>query len=352
VQHLAGLAPVATITAVATAGEGKGLQAGDVLIKVGDVEYPSVVQTMQQVRARKGSTVAMRVLRQQADGTLAAIDLPAVKVGSKGQVGVGLGDSSSTSAVVASPIVVMHTPALKPYDTSAATAVITAGSRIVSVNDQPVQTLREVAAHLHTLARTTPVDQSATVHLGFRRPAAGSVDATGPQESVTITLNPTDLAELRLLSYEATSMALAFEPQDFILKASNPGEALAFGFAETKRVMAMTYLTFARLAQGTVKVEHLKGPVGIAHLGTLVAGKGFIWLLFFLALISVNLAVINFLPLPIVDGGQFLFLVYEAVRGKPVPIAVQNGVTMVGLVLIGGIFLLVTFNDIRNLLGL
>src|SRR5207237_1803349 len=106
------------------------------------------------------------------------------------------------------------------------------------------------------------------------------------------------------------------------------------------------------LAQGTVKVEHLKGPVGIAHLGTIVAGKGFIWLLFFMALISVNLAVINFLPLPIVDGGQFLFLVYEQVRGRPVPASVQNVVTMAGLVLIGCVFLVVTYNDITNLFGL
>jgi regulator of sigma E protease len=101
-----------------------------------------------------------------------------------------------------------------------------------------------------------------------------------------------------------------------------------------------------------VKVEHLKGPVGIAHLGTLVAERGFIWLLFFMALISINLAVINFLPLPIVDGGQFLFLVYEQIRGKPVPPGFQNVVTMAGLVLIGCVFLIVTYNDITHLFGL
>ncbi|MEZ6318389.1 MAG: site-2 protease family protein [Phycisphaerales bacterium] len=69
-------------------------------------------------------------------------------------------------------------------------------------------------------------------------------------------------------------------------------------------------------------------------------------------MISVNLAVINFLPLPIVDGGQFLMLVYEQVRGRPVPILVQNAVTLAGLVLIGGAFLFVTFNDVKSLFGL
>jgi regulator of sigma E protease len=115
--------------------------------------------------------------------------------------------------------------------------------------------------------------------------------------------------------------------------------------------MMMTYLTFARLFEGTVKVEHLKGPVGIAQMGTKVAERGLIWLLFFMALISVNLAVINFLPLPIVDGGQFIFLVLEQIRGRPVSPQIQNVTTMIGLLLIGTMFIIVTFNDIVNLFG-
>jgi regulator of sigma E protease len=74
-----------------------------------------------------------------------------------------------------------------------------------------------------------------------------------------------------------------------------------------------------------------------------------IHLIFFLGVISINLAVVNFLPLPIVDGGLFLMLVYEGVVRKPVPMAVQNALTVVGLVLIGSMFLIVTFHDIKAL---
>ena len=140
----------------------------------------------------------------------------------------------------------------------------------------------------------------------------------------------------------------AFKPAEFTLRAEGPIDSVRVGLAETHRVMLMTYLTFARLFQGTVKIEHLKGPVGIAHLGTRVADRGLIWLLFFMALISVNLAVVNFLPIPIVDGGQFLFILFEWVRGKPVPEAVQSIATVAGRLLIGAAFLVVTFNDIRN----
>jgi len=116
-------------------------------------------------------------------------------------------------------------------------------------------------------------------------------------------------------------------------------------------VIVMTYVTLLRLFEGSVQVEHLRGPVGIAHLGTQVVDQGLIQLLFFLAVISANLAVINFLPLPIVDGGHAVFLISEWITGRPVSVAVQNVATLAGLLLIGAVFLVVTFNDIMRLVG-
>ncbi|MBY0313687.1 MAG: site-2 protease family protein [Phycisphaerales bacterium] len=134
-------------------------------------------------------------------------------------------------------------------------------------------------------------------------------------------------------------------------KADGIGGAVSMGLHETHRVMMMTYLTFARLVQGTVKIEHLKGPVGIAHVGVKIADRGLVWLLFFLALISVNLAVINFLPIPIADGGHMVFLLYEQFTGKPPAASVQNAAAVIGLVLLGGVFLIVTFHDVGNLVS-
>jgi regulator of sigma E protease len=70
------------------------------------------------------------------------------------------------------------------------------------------------------------------------------------------------------------------------------------------------------------------------------------YLVFFLAMISVNLSVLNFLPLPIVDGGLFLYLVWERVTGKPPSMRFQNAATALGLVLLGSIFVLTFFNDV------
>ena len=100
-----------------------------------------------------------------------------------------------------------------------------------------------------------------------------------------------------------------------------------------------------------MSVKQLHGPVGIVHIGTKVADRGFMYLLFFLAMISVNLAVLNFLPLPIVDGGLFLFLVYEKIRGRPPSIAFQNAAALLGLALIGTLFVVTFFNDVMRLTG-
>jgi len=92
--------------------------------------------------------------------------------------------------------------------------------------------------------------------------------------------------------------------------------------------------------------------VGIVHLGTQVAERGIEYMIYFIGLISINLAVINFLPLPIVDGGLFVLLMVEKIRGKPVPPQVQSAINLIGLVLIGALFLTVTYHDIVRLTGL
>jgi regulator of sigma E protease len=118
---------------------------------------------------------------------------------------------------------------------------------------------------------------------------------------------------------------------------------------ETKKLVLMTYLTIDRLFRGSVGVDQLRGPVGIVHIGAKVADKGLLYSLFFLGMISVNLAVINFLPLPIVDGGLFLFLIYEKLKGKPPPIAFQNAATIVGLCIIVTLFVVTFYNDVVRL---
>jgi regulator of sigma E protease len=176
-------------------------------------------------------------------------------------------------------------------------------------------------------------------------------DGTGPRE-VMIPLDATWTAQLAQLHWQSPLGPYVFDSLQVTRSSGgDPIEAVQMGLHETWNFVVLTYVTIDRLFRGTVGVEQLHGPVGIVHLGTRIADKGVAYMLFFLALISVNLAVLNFLPLPIVDGGLMLYLVYEKFKGRPPSIGFQNGAALVGLLLIGSLFLVTFYNDILRLVG-
>src|SRR5205823_8864466 len=131
-------------------------------------------------------------------------------------------------------------------------------------------------------------------------------------------------------------------------KTSNPLIAAAWGTTETRDFILQFYLTLHRMFTGSVSYKNMMGPVGIFNAGRHFAIKGTDWLLWFLSMISANLAVVNFLPIPIVDGGLFTFLVLEKIQGKPLSPRAQAVAQIVGFALIISVFLLVTFQDIKR----
>ncbi len=136
------------------------------------------------------------------------------------------------------------------------------------------------------------------------------------------------------------------------LKASGPWDALMMGAKKTGYFVLQVYTMMERMiVSRSVGVENMAGPVGIVKMGSEVARVGFHRLLFFLAIISANLAVINFLPLPIMDGGLMVFLLVEKIKGSPVSLKVQVVTQVIGMFLIGAAFLFVTFNDVIRLAG-
>ncbi|MCC6426874.1 MAG: site-2 protease family protein [Phycisphaerales bacterium] len=358
VRHIVGLTPVMGIREAQEIAKEQGLRDGDIFARLGAIEYPSIAQGMQEIKRNAGKKVPIVVLRRKGSEW---IEIPLeAKVSGKGTIGFFVGESDADTALLAVPPEQLR-PAVqigsaKPemFRPPAVGIIDHPGSRITAVNGIPVETLTQVRDLLRTAAISALAEtqRGVTARLTIEPPrAAGQPGQARPTSEVDLTLKESELRALASLTWTSPVGSWIFEPEQMVLKATGPLAALDLGLAETRRVMMTTYLTFARLFQGTVKVEHLKGPVGIAHIGTRLADRGLVWLLFFMALISVNLAVINFLPLPIVDGGQFIFLTLEGIRGRPVPIPIQNAVSLAGIALIGSVFLIVTFNDIRNLFG-
>ncbi len=370
-SHVLGLSGVMSVATEETAVPEKvrqlGLQPGDIFARLGNLEFPSLADGRAQVAANAGKQVRAIVLRKKVvspqaeteaaeDGVaFMQVDLGSLPVNRKGQIGIGVTETAADLTLLSAPITKWQDSAGNSHTSS--TPAISPGSIIRAVNGVEVANLRDIQRVLRKAVLDNTTAEPPTVTLSVVPAVSGAPQLPGlavpgaTSVEMIWKLTKTDADELRELSW-LSDLRVAFKPAKTTLQATGPIDALKIGLAETKRMMLMTYLTFVRLVQGTVKVEHLKGPVGIAHIGTLFAERGFIWLLFFMAMISVNLAVINFLPLPIVDGGQFLFILYEWIRGKPVPVGFQNAVTIAGLVLIGGMFLFVTYNDIRNLIGI
>lgn len=96
--------------------------------------------------------------------------------------------------------------------------------------------------------------------------------------------------------------------------------------------------------------ESIAGPVGVASLAGTIQQQGAVNYLFFLAIISLNLAVINAIPFPALDGGRFLFLIIEKVKGSPVNKRYEAGIHAAGFVVLMLLVVLITIRDIRNLM--
>ena len=128
--------------------------------------------------------------------------------------------------------------------------------------------------------------------------------------------------------------------------AESTSEAVVLGVRHTRSSIINIYMTLRSLVRRELSPKALSGPLGILSIGYQVADSGLARLLTFLGLLSVNLAVLNFLPIPILDGGHMVFLIWEGVtRRKPSPriIGLAHGV---GLLFIISLFLFVMYLDV------
>ena len=103
---------------------------------------------------------------------------------------------------------------------------------------------------------------------------------------------------------------------------------------------------------GRVSTREVGGPIAIGVMAGESAQLGIAPFLAFMAMISVNLAVLNLLPIPVLDGGQLLFLLGEAILGRPLSVKLRERLTLAGLVLVVLLMVLAFSNDIRRLVGL
>jgi membrane-associated protease RseP (regulator of RpoE activity) len=210
-------------------------------------------------------------------------------------------------------------------------AGIKGGDVIVAVNDRPLPEAPEAISLLReTIQNSANHPLSLTLERG--------------EEQLTVTLTPESDRD----GHGKIGVMLA--PHLELLRASSIVEAFTQGADTFQRLSVLTAQGFWQLiSHFQENAQQVAGPVKIVEYGANIARNNMGNLFQFAALISINLALINILPLPALDGGQLAFLAIEALRGKPLPNKLQEGIMQTGLVLLLslGVFLIV--RDTANL---
>jgi membrane-associated protease RseP (regulator of RpoE activity) len=180
---------------------------------------------------------------------------------------------------------------------------------------------------------------------------------TSPNQNITLKIKrDTDIISLKVTPEKANDgsgkigVMLAPNGSIFKQKANNLTEAFSLGAREYQRIAHLTVKGFSQLFLNFQENAHqVAGPIAIVAVGAELASNNLANLFQFGALISINLAIINILPLPALDGGQLAFLLVEGLRGKPIPNKVQDGIMQTGLVLLLGLGVFLIVRDTANL---
>ncbi|UXI66800.1 RIP metalloprotease RseP [Tahibacter amnicola] len=217
-------------------------------------------------------------------------------------------------------------------DSPAAAAGFKAGDRVVSVNEIPISDSATFVETVQKLASAqTPL--SVVVQRGTERqtltvtPKAATSDE-GPRWQIGVTLAaPPPVAQDALLRY-------------------GPIAALGAAFRETASLTGRTLAMLKRMIVGSASLKNISGPISIAQTANASAQLGAGWFLYFLALISLSLCIMNLLPIPILDGGHLVYYLIESVKGSPVSERMLIAGQYAGLVLLAALMGLAFYNDI------
>ena len=132
-------------------------------------------------------------------------------------------------------------------------------------------------------------------------------------------------------------------------KTKGIGNAFVYTYKKTKSIFKQMFITLGYLFTGGIKLNQLAGPVGIYSIVGEQSKTGLANIIYLVAFLSINVGVLNLLPIPAFDGGHILFIIIEKIKGSPVSPEIENKIHAVFLILLMILMLVITFNDIVRL---
>ncbi|MGA2915012.1 MAG: site-2 protease family protein [Sedimentisphaerales bacterium] len=324
-SYIYGLIPRLKIISIERWEVNEVLRADDVIVQTANVANPTFKQLRQAATAYAEKELALGILR---DDRLVNVTVTPRKSPDGGAfIGIGVGLDVGNPVVAAGTDMNMFP---WPQD-------LAGGAKIVSIDGKEVKNYFDIAAILEK-------DSGKTVKIEYSK----GLDDKKFDFAVPAGQASASSVKSNFVKAKATlSQELPFKPLKKLYRAAGPIDAIKMGYAKTVEFIALSYMTLKGLIIGSVSPKSLMGPVGmIAASSRIIAEKEFIQYLHFMGIISACLAVMNFLPLPILDGGLVVMLIIEKIKGSPVSIKIQEWLTYAGIALLGALFVLITYNDI------
>jgi len=231
------------------------------------------------------------------------------------------------------PLISTRIGPLEPGDI-AQKAGIKSGDQIVALNGVPVSDWEQMRKGI----RSSP-----------GKPLRLTVEREGQRFDIVVT--PRSIKQRTAKGEEEIGQIGIGPAPDSYYRRLNPVIALVAGAQKTGEFSVLIVQGFVKLVQAKISPKTIGGPILIIQTAGEVVQRGAVPILTFTALISINLAILNLLPIPVLDGGHLLFTLIEWLRGKPVSLRKREIAQQVGMVLIIGLMIFAFYNDLFRFLG-
>jgi len=164
-------------------------------------------------------------------------------------------------------------------------------------------------------------------------------------------VHPREVKARNVFGEEIPTYKIGISPskEGVVIERKNPLAAFWGSLVHTWTITKLTFLSIVKLVQGVLSPRTLGGPIMIAQLAGSQVKEGLVPFLLFMALLSINLAVLNLLPIPVLDGGHLLFFLVELVKGSEINVRWREGAQQVGLVVLILLMIFVVIMDVERL---
>jgi regulator of sigma E protease len=324
VPNIDNITPIIEAITPESPAEIAGLQIGDRITRANEEDISTLGELYQQVSKAHGRPVTLDIIRENRVKTL--IVTPTIKTvpgnPDEPQYLLGIEDHA--------PLVGGIMP-----DTPAMSAGLKKDDRIIQINDTPIVTWSQMTEIVRDNAGT---------------PLQVQVDRGGQMISLSITPEGETITTPDGKTKSIGRIGIKLAGGGTLLKSTSVFLAPWEGLKATWKWCELTVIGLYKLLTGEISSKHLGGPLMIASVSGEQAQQGLASVMWLIAILSINLGILNLLPIPILDGGHLFFFACEAILGRPLGDRSREMAQQIGLVLLVFLMAYATWNDISRLL--